>query len=324
MVSASEVREAWKVRTGRTPIESTMALTADGLLLGAGTVLANWRPGRQNGLDLPIGGEQRLLALLSIAYGTGVSPGVLGNIRRAASDWSQETPCLAHIHLARSRLPALPAGEAAPFRLFAAARLLDDGMNPRELLKQCGIDTANLDLLKAGYNPAELRLPAGNGRESGEWTTGAGGSAAAGGDDGAVTPVAGAAPADKDPFFDTLYGPVHDLSQRLGIDETWPLGLAAHEGGWLEKPHNREINNPFGVTHGGGRDVQYDSIDEAVAAWERRYGPIVQGATSAADFVQRLRAVNYNREDTNWSKGVLGAIRSVQRRLDSWKSRHGP
>jgi hypothetical protein len=128
-------------------------------------------------------------------------------------------------------------------------------------------------------------------------------------------------PADKDPFFDTLYAPVHGVAGRLGINETWLLGLAAHEGGWLEKPHNRAINNPFGVTHGGGRDVQYGSMDDAVAAWGRRYGPVVQGATSAEDFVQRLRDIPYNVKP-EWPGLVLDAIRSVQRRLDSWKSRH--
>ncbi len=110
--------------------------------------------------------------------------------------------------------------------------------------------------------------------------------------------------------------PVHDVAERLGIDESWLLGLCAHESGWLDA-HNRDLNNPFGVTHRGRRNVEYDSIRDAVAAWERRYGPLVREATSADDFVQRLFVVGYNTENPKWSEGVLDGIRSVQRRLGS-------
>src|SRR5665213_977156 len=190
-----------------------------------------------------------------------------------------------------------------------------------ELLEHCEIDTAGHDLVTAG-----------SGRTSGEWTSGgdaAGGntgeSNAGGGasdqDDNAVVPVAAVAPTDKDPFFDTLYPLVH-LAQKLGIDETWPLGLAAYESGWLG-PHARDINDPFGVTHGGGPDVRYDSLEAAIDAWKRRYGHMVQGATSAADFVRRLLLVGrYNSATKGWAAEVLGSIRSVRHRLDSWKSRH--
>jgi len=293
-----------------------MTITGEGLTLGAGTVLAARR--RYGiGLDLDRAGE-RLLTLLSIAYNPPISAAVIDNVRRASRAWADGDACLAHIHLARSGLPPLSEDEAAPFRLFAAARLIDQGISPRTILEYCAIDAASLDALKANFNPDEPRIPAGSGPESGEWTDD---------DDAAAIPARvrrteGSFPADKDLFFDTLYAPVRAAAGRLGLDETWMLGLAAHESGWL-KPHNREINNPFGVTHGGGNDVHYDSIDEAVAAWERRYGSIVQGATSAEDFVARLQTVPYNRSDPLWSNGVLGGIRSVQRRIESWKSRHG-
>jgi hypothetical protein len=197
--------------------------------------------------------------------------------------------------------------------------LIEDGIRPRRLLELLDIDRSGLDLLKDGFDSDEPRVPAGN-PDGGQWTDE--------GEDGIVPAAArqsaqNAFPADKDPFFDTLYAPVHDVALRLDIDESWLLGLAAHEGGWLEQPHNREINNPFGVTHAGGRDVRYGSMNEAVAAWERRYGPVVRGATSADNFVQRLQTAPYNRADAGWSKHVLDAISSVQRRLGSWKSRRG-
>jgi hypothetical protein len=191
-------------------------------------------------------------------------------------------------------------------------------MSPRALLEGCDIDTAGLDLFKAGFNPSEPRVPAGTGRESGDWTSG---------DGGGVTPVAAQQVPDeyrtgnKDAFFDTLYGPVHDMAQRLGIDETWPLGLAAHESGWLDQ-HNREFNDPFGVTHGGGPNVRYGAIANAVEYWERRYGPVVRGATSAQDFAKRLYSDGYNTH-SEWPALISRAIRSVPSHLSAWKARRG-
>jgi hypothetical protein len=319
MLSAENVRAAWKQH--RRPVEPAMTLSAEGLVLGAGTVLAKWqnRDDREQALAID-GREERLLALLAIAYGQTVSPSVLGNIRRAARDWNRGETCLALIHLARSGLPALPAGEAAPFRLFVADRLLDDGMSPRELLKGCDLDTAGLDRFKAGFDPNEPRLPAGSGSGSGEWT---------GDGEASSVPVAAQLKpvpdeyrtGDPDRFFDTLYGKVHALAQRLGIDENWLFGLALIESGWLEE-HNRELNDPFGVTHAGGSNVQFDSMDDAIASWERHYGPVVQGATSAQDFVQRLFADGYNKR-REWPGLVLGGIRSVPRHLSAWKAKRG-
>jgi hypothetical protein len=129
-------------------------------------------------------------------------------------------------------------------------------------------------------------------------------------------------PGDPDRFFDTIYPSIHSLATRLGTDETWLLGLAAHES-WYLNAHNRAINNPFGVTHGGGSNVHYSSINAALAYWEQRYGSAVRGATSAQDFVSQLYRENYNTLDPDWQQKVLGVIRSIPRRLSAWRSRRG-
>jgi len=67
-------------------------------------------------------------------------------------------------------------GEDAAYRLSLAAELIDAGVAPRELARELGFDPA-ADLVK--YDPNEPRMPAGSGRESGQWTSG---DAAAGGD----------------------------------------------------------------------------------------------------------------------------------------------
>ena len=42
-------------------------------------------------------------------------------------------------------------------------------MSPRRLLELLDLDTSGLDLLKAGFNPDEPRVPAGN-PDGGQWT----------------------------------------------------------------------------------------------------------------------------------------------------------
>lgn len=112
------------------------------------------------------GNEERILALLAIIYGKAVGPDVLGNIRRSSLEWRRGEPCLAQIHLAHSGLPALADPEEGSFRLSLGEKALADGAAPRELMKACGLDTAPLDLIKAGSNPGEARVHAGNGRGS--------------------------------------------------------------------------------------------------------------------------------------------------------------
>jgi hypothetical protein len=72
-------------------------------------------------------------------------------------------------------------GKDAAYRLALAAELLDAGLAPRELARELEIDLP-ADLIK--YDPDEPRVPAGSGRESGQWTSG---DAAAGGDASTLT-----------------------------------------------------------------------------------------------------------------------------------------
>lgn len=108
--------------------------------------------------------------LLAIAHGKAVLPGVFGNIRRAARERRHGEACLAQIDLAHSVLPPLKDETAASLRLSLGDKLLADGVTPRELIKACGLDPAALDLLKAGYDPGQPLVPAGN-PDGGHWTT---------------------------------------------------------------------------------------------------------------------------------------------------------
>ena len=73
-----------------------MTFTEEGLVLGAGTVLAKASSNHSGRPAVAIdNAEERVLALLAVAYGKDVDPSVLDHIRRASEEWSRGEPCLA-------------------------------------------------------------------------------------------------------------------------------------------------------------------------------------------------------------------------------------
>lgn len=137
--------------------------TKEGLVLGVGTVLAKASGDRCGRPAVAIdNAEERILALLAVAYGKAIDATVLGHIRRAAAQWSRAEPCLALIHLAYAGLSKLADEQECSFRLCLAERALADGVEPSDLLQACGFDRMPLDLLKAGYNLPQPRVPKGN------------------------------------------------------------------------------------------------------------------------------------------------------------------
>jgi hypothetical protein len=142
-----------------------MTLTGQGLILGAGTLLA-----KLDDKALPVEAEQeRIWTLLSVAYGHKVPLAVWGSLRRVARHWKGGDKCLAAIHLAQMGLPDI--AKDAAYRLALAAELIDAGVAPRELAQELGFDPP-AGLGKYNFNPNEPRVPAGSGYGSGFWTKG--------------------------------------------------------------------------------------------------------------------------------------------------------
>ena len=172
-----QLRTDWRARSQRQRLHERPCFVGAGLVLGADTVLA-----KAGGLDAqmhPQGGEARLKALLGVAYGRPVPPESLGHVRVAAERWRAGDARMASLHLALSRLGRLnPPAEAAR-RLFMADGLMRAGVAPEQIL--AALDAA----LSAGeaarkYSPDQPRVPAGSGRTSGQWTSGAGAGAGVG------------------------------------------------------------------------------------------------------------------------------------------------
>jgi hypothetical protein len=140
------------------------AMTEQGLVLGAGTSLAKMG---DDGLRAD-GEEERILTLLAIAYRGDVPGAALRTLRRVAKHWQGGDKCLAAIHLAQSGLPEI--GEDAAYCLSLAAELIEAAMTPRELARELGLSQVQFDVSK--YDENQPRVPGGNGRASGQWTSG--------------------------------------------------------------------------------------------------------------------------------------------------------
>ena len=158
------LRAQWRVREAQGNVRETPVFEAGGVVLGAGTWLA--KAGNEES-------SARLEALLSTAYRRRIDPHALGHIKAATSHWNKGERDRAILHLALARLGRLtnPAEDAR--RLFMADGLMKAGAAP-ELILEVLDDQAALK-----YSPDQPRVPAGNGRPSGRWSSaGAGGGAA--------------------------------------------------------------------------------------------------------------------------------------------------
>jgi hypothetical protein len=195
---ADRLGKAWRAHRGETSIDPVMRFSDQGLVLGAGTVLAPARgPSRDISID-PL--EPRLQALLAAAHLRRPAAGALAHLRKAAERWNEGEGALASMHLALSRLDRLQQPEADAHRLFLADGLLKNGVPADAIVDAIEAGAPDFEGLRK-YNPDQPRVPAGSGRPSGEWTTGGGGSpvnspsGAGAGARSAVAPAPASAPA---------------------------------------------------------------------------------------------------------------------------------
>jgi hypothetical protein len=166
---AERLDKAWSARRGSTAIDAVMRFSDEGLVLGAGTVLAKSGGSGRNIQIHPR--EPRLRALLAAAHLGQPSAGALAHLEKAAERWSEGRDAFAAVHLALSRLDRLEQPEVDAHRLFLADSLLKSGIEPGAIIDAIREGGLGFDRL-GKYDPDQPRVPAGSGRASGEWTSG--------------------------------------------------------------------------------------------------------------------------------------------------------
>jgi hypothetical protein len=165
-VVSDVLEREWGVRRGTASLDQVMRFGAEGLVLGAGTVLWPSNP--------PVQGEEferlerRLRALLAAAHLRPVALSGLAHVQKALVWRESGEDALAAMHLALSGLDRLgrPAQDAK--RLFLADQLLTAGLDTATLLR--ALDVRSLPPTLAKYDPDQQRVPSGSGLTSGQWT----------------------------------------------------------------------------------------------------------------------------------------------------------
>ncbi len=161
------LRKEWRARETGSGLNEALCFKSEGLVLGAGTVLVRGEHGA--------GDEERLKALLSVAYGKPIAGQAIGHVKAAAIRWREGETARASLHLALSRLAPLENPTDTARRLFMADGLMRAGVQPQTILEALDVEASAKDIAKK-YNPDQPRVPAGSGRASGEWTSGGGGT----------------------------------------------------------------------------------------------------------------------------------------------------
>lgn len=165
-----DLAERWRQRRRNAAFLSAPAFDQHGLLLGRGTLLLPFTRSILAGRVDPAA-HGRLLALLAVAACGRIARDPCEAILPAMRCWASGDRALAAIRLALARLPRL-ASDRDAHTLFLAEAGLDAGLSPRALLAELG-HAALAPLLKDAAD--QPRVPAGSGRASGRWTSGAGG-----------------------------------------------------------------------------------------------------------------------------------------------------
>lgn len=120
-------------------------------------------------------------------------------------------------------------------------------------------------------------------------------------------------------FFEDLYPTLKKLAEELAINEDYVLALSSYESGWYNA-HNRGLNNPFGLTKGGGNNLKFASPKAAADYWRETFGPQVRSAKTIDAFVTGLLSPPrvYNTVNPQWGAKVKSQYDSVVKRKKIW------
>ncbi|MGB6175647.1 MAG: hypothetical protein WBF43_04760, partial [Methylocella sp.] len=120
------------------PLHREMTFTQAGVVLGRGTLLAEFEKKGRAARGLAFDGEEaRLLSLMTAAFAAPVAPHVVEKIRRAGELWRAGEKALAQIHLAFLGLPKIDETDA--YRLYSRRDCPRKRRQPRRFDKGLGV-----------------------------------------------------------------------------------------------------------------------------------------------------------------------------------------
>ena len=217
--------------------------------LGAGTVLLS-RRGDLHDAD-------RLFALLAAA-GAPISAAGANYVRHAVARYEADEIPIALVSLAHAGFGSLNGGAPGAWRLFAAECLLDAGARPSDILSAVAEHELSKLVRSKGYDPDQLRVPAGSGHASGQWTSG-------GADD------------SSDPGSPARTDAQNESDSATSL----PVQIADASSDWahyLNPIPSTQAAERDGIFNGRAPNLQHDLGVEAARQWLREQGWVVSGS----------------------------------------------
>ncbi|MGA9486141.1 MAG: hypothetical protein WBV25_03560 [Methylocella sp.] len=91
MGAIARFEQAFLALCKQRPLSRSLVFTGAGLVLGAGTCVAPMRRDGEGAETLDLSGEDRVLALLAVAFSAPVKAALLGKLRHASKLWGRAT-----------------------------------------------------------------------------------------------------------------------------------------------------------------------------------------------------------------------------------------
>jgi hypothetical protein len=82
-------------------------------------------------------------------------------------------------------------------------------------------------------------------------------------------------------------------AEKLGVDVNFVIAHSAYESGW-GGAHAQELNNYFGLTHGGGRNIKFDSVQAGADMYVSIVDSKVHGAKTMDSYISGIRGAGFN------------------------------
>jgi hypothetical protein len=161
------LRADWTRARANARVSDLPEFDGGALTLGAGTRLAEAHGDRRE----EAAENERAVALVSVALGRPLDASAATHVRRVLMKAREGDRALALTHLALAGAGRLTDPREDARRLFIADGLMKAGVSPRTILDALR-DAPTHDDLDRAYNPDQPRVPAGSGRERGQWTSG--------------------------------------------------------------------------------------------------------------------------------------------------------
>lgn len=82
-------------------------------------------------------------------------------------------------------------------------------------------------------------------------------------------------------------------AKKLDVNVNFVIAHSAYESGW-GGAHAQELNNYFGLTKGGGRNLSFDSVQAGADKYVSIVDSKVHGAKTMDAFISGIRGAGFN------------------------------